>query len=374
MAGDRPRARALGLVVGALETGPQNTISDVSGVRVGHATLVRGDGPLVPGAGPVRTGVTAVLPHGENTFRHRVRAAAHVINGFGKAVGLVQLCELGELETPILITNTLNVGLVADALVEHMLRQNPDIGVTAGTVNPVVAECSDAWLNDIRGRHVQQAHVFEALEAAGEDVAEGAVGAGTGMVAFGYKGGVGTASRLVPGGHVLGALVVANFGRRRELVVCGVPVGRLLGGEEAGGGAAGTGATGDPGAGSGSVVVVLATSAPLSSRQLGRVARRAVLGLGRLGTAVDHSSGDFVIAFSTTAHRTTGRLADAAEEMAGLFRAAAEAIEEAALDALFCATDMVGRDGHFAPALPAQRVVELVRSCGAGKACGAGEA
>jgi len=364
MAGDRPRARALGLVVGELEIGPRNAISDVPGVRVGHATLVCGDGPLVPGAGPVRTGVTAVLPHGENTFRHRVRAAAHVINGFGKAVGLVQLRELGELETPILITNTLNIGLVADALIEHMLRQNPDIGVTAGTVNPVVAECSDAWLNDIRGRHVQKAHVFEALEAAGEDVAEGAVGAGTGMVAFGYKGGVGTSSRLVPGGHVLGALVVANFGRRRELVVCGVRVGRLLGGEEAGGGATGAGG---PGAGSGSVVVVLATSAPLSSRQLGRVARRAVLGLGRLGTAVDHSSGDFVIAFSTTAHRSTERLADAGEDVAGLFRAAAEATEEAALDALFCATDMVGRDGHFAPALPAQRVVELVRSCGVGE-------
>lgn len=358
MTGRRPRARELGLTVGGLEPGPLNAITDVSGVRVGHATLISGDGPLT-GAGPVRTGVTAVVPGDGDTFQHRVRAAAHVINGFGKAVGLVQLNELGELETPVLITNTLNVGLVADALIEYMLRSNPEIGVTAPTVNPVVAECSDAWLNDIRGRHVRERHVFEALAASGAGpVAEGAVGAGTGMVAFGHKGGVGTASRLAPGGYVLGALAVANFGRRRELVVCGVPVGRLLDGEAPAARGGGPAARGGDG---GSVVIVLATSAPLSSRQLGRVARRAVVGLARLGSALDHSSGDFVIAFSTVTDIPPQPPADAGEVMAALFRAAAETAEEAVLNALFCATDMVGRDGHFAPALPAERVAALVR-------------
>src|SRR5690625_3184921 len=230
----RPRASAVaGLRLGRLAAGPENAITDVPGVGVGHSTIVRGDGSLVPGQGPVRTGVTAVLPHGDNMFTEKVPAAAHVINGFGKAVGLLQVMECGVLETPILLTNTLNVGRVADALIEHMAAENPEIGISTGTVNPVVAECNDGWLNDIQGRHVGAEHVAEALAnaRAGGPVVEGAVGAGTGMSAFGWKGGIGTASRLVPTGDehcVLGALVLSNFGAANDLLVGGWPVGRYL--------------------------------------------------------------------------------------------------------------------------------------------------
>ncbi|MBC7261721.1 MAG: P1 family peptidase, partial [Chloroflexi bacterium] len=212
----RPRARELGIVVGELPTGTWNAITDVEGVLVGHCTLISGHGPLVPGKGPVRTGVTAVLPHGGNIFRDKVAASAHVINGFGKCMGLPQVLELGTLETPVLLTNTLNVGIVADACIQWSLEQNPDIGIATSTVNPVVGECNDGFLNDIQGRHVRAEHVFAALNsAASGPVEEGAVGAGTGMSAFGFKAGVGTASRKLPaawGAFTVGVLLVANFG------------------------------------------------------------------------------------------------------------------------------------------------------------------
>lgn len=354
------RSREAGIRVGELEAGRHNAITDVSGVRVGHTTLVRGEGPLRPGSGPVRTGVTVIVPHGDNPFRRKVRASCHVINGFGKAAGLVQLAELGELETPIALTNTLNVGVVWDALVEYMLAGNPDVGVTTGTVNPVVAECNDGYLNDIRGRHVRAEHVLAALEgAAGGPVSEGNVGAGTGMSALGFKGGIGTASRVLPaaaGGYVLGTLVLANFGGAEDLLVSGVPVGKLLKARPA------------PGLPAGSIVMVLATDAPVDSRQLGRIARRAAAGLARAGSYYSHGSGDFVLAFSTAEpldHYERGPTAvrylpDAGPALGHLFRAAADTVEEAILNALFAAETMTGRDGNTRRQLPVADVLELL--------------
>src|SRR5579884_3110103 len=228
----RQRARELGILLGTLPPGPTNSLVDVAGVRVGQSTLMRRHSALVRGVGPVRTGVTAILPHEGNMFLSKVPAAAEVFNGFGKTIGLVQLTELGQIETPILLTNTLNVGRVADALVGWMVEQNPAIGVTTTTVNPIVGECNDGFLNDIGGRHVGEAEVRAALSsAAGAPVLEGNVGAGTGMMSYGFAAGIGTASRRlfsVHGGYTLGALVLANFGRRGDVLIGGVPVGREL--------------------------------------------------------------------------------------------------------------------------------------------------
>jgi len=361
----RPRLRELGLVVGELPPGPHNAITDVAGVRVGHTTLIAGEGPLRPGHGPVRTGVTVVLPHGENLFRHKVRAAVHTINGFGKVFGFEQVRELGLIEAPIALTNTLNVGLVVDALVQYTIRQNPDLGIRTSTANLVVGETHDGYLNDIQGRHVRAGHVWAAIEAAAwGPVAEGAVGAGTGTSCFGWKGGIGTASRIVPpeaGGYTVGALVQSNFGRPSDLTVCGVPVGRHLCPPEEPPPPTGDG---------GSIMIVLATDAPLSSRQLGRLCVRAAAGLARTGSVYGHGSGDFVIAFST-AHRiehepvslTTVQtvLADEARVMAWLFPAVVESVEEAVLNSLFRAETMIGRDGHIRHALPVAEVVALVQ-------------
>ncbi len=367
----RKTLRDLGIVTGRLPPGPRNAITDVTGVRVGHVTLIHGEGPLVPGQGPVRTGVTAIWPHAGDPFREKAKAAAYVINGFGKAVGLHQVVELGNLETPILLTGTLNVGLAADALVQYMVARNPEIGVSTGTVNPVVGECSDAWLNDIQGRHVRCQHVFQALDVASEDeVLGGSVGGGTGMIAFGFKAGIGSASRTVTIGgldFLLGVLAQVNFGRRDDLLVLGVPVGRLLGRASE--------PTGEPPTG-GSVVVVVATDAPLDSRQLGRLARRAVVGLARTGGYAFHGSGDFAIAFSTAnrePHRPSEvcwpevRLPDHVPGFDLLLRAAAEATEEAVYNALALADAMTGRDGHHAPAFPLEEVADLLDREGWGR-------
>jgi D-aminopeptidase len=305
--------------------------------------------------------VTAILPHRGNIFREKVKAASFVINGFGKSIGLVQIDELGTLETPILLTNTLNVGLVADALVEYMLEANPDIGVTTGTVNPVVGECNDSFLNDIRGRHVKREHVREALRSAGAgQLEEGTVGAGTGMSAFELKGGIGSSSRAVPsqnGGYVVGVLVLSNFGKLPDLTIDGVPVGRELFGC----------ITPEP-ATDGSIIVVIATDAPLSSRQLRRVARRATHGLARTGSISTHGSGDIVIAFSVVS-RVPHYREDTAipagsifeEDLTLLFRAAAEATEEAVLNSLFRAETVIGRDGHTRVALPLDQTTAILQ-------------
>ncbi len=361
----RCRARELGIVVGEMDPGLENAITDVPGVLVGHCTLASGHGALRPGQGPVRTGVTAILPHGGNVFLDKVAASAHVINGFGKCTGLPQLMELGTLETPILLTNTLSVGQVADAVVQWSVQRNPGIGVTTSTVNPVVGECNDGYLNDIQGRHVRTQHVYSALNGAlAGPVSEGSIGAGTGMTAFGFKGGVGTSSRCLPqslGAFTVGVLLVANFGRRRDLMVVGVPVGRELG---AGRAPLGT---------DGSVMVIVGTNAPLAPHQLRRVARRAVHGLARTGSLASHGSGDFCLAFSTTnriPHQPAAltRMVEWVEDngpvLDALFRAVIECTEEAVYNALLCAETVQGRDGRVSEALPIADLLELLRKYG----------
>jgi len=350
----RARLRDLGISPGVLPPGRLNAITDVAGVRVGHVTLIEGDGPQA-----VRTGVTVVLPHEGNVYLQKVMAAVHTVNGYGKAAGLEQVRELGQIESPIALTNTGSVGLVVDALVAWSFERNP----TARSVNVVVGECNDGYLNDIRGQHVRREHVWQAIDAAlAGSVAEGNVGAGTGMMCYGFKGGVGSASRqleAVQGGYTVGALVVANFGARGQLRVDGLPLGRHLldwDGEPP--------TIGD----SGSIMMLLATDAPLTSRQLLRLAKRAGLGLARTGATGGHGSGDFVIAFST-ANRTplltrglTRRievLVETGEALNPLFAAAVEATEEAVLNALCAAETLTGRDGHVAHALPLEALRRL---------------
>ena len=367
---ERPRAREAGVVTGTLPPGRWNALTDVPGVLVGQETVSFGEGPMVPGQGPVRTGVTVVLPHGGNLFQDKVPAAWHVINGFGKSIGGDQIRELGSLESPVALTNTLNVGRVADALVSAAIRRNPDIGIETSTVNVVVGECNDGYLNDIQGRHVTEAHVLAALDgAAGGPVAEGATGAGAGMSSYGFKAGIGTASRVLPaslGGWSVGALVLANFGRRGDLVIGGVPVGRLL-------------ETGDvPPAERGSIVTVLATDAPLLDRGLGRLARRVALGLARTGSFAGHGSGEVAIAFSTHESvriphhpaewvRPLLVLADddrgpGPHPIDALFQAVVEAVEEAVLNSLFRAETVTGRDGNTSSGLPLARVADVLAS------------
>ncbi len=366
---ERKRFRELGFQVGLLPCGPLNAITDVPGVRVGHSTILQGDGALVPGKGPIRTGVTVILPHDGDLYAENLPAAVHTINGYGKPAGFEQVRELGLLEAPVALTNTLNVGLVLDALVQITLRRHPEIGVQpgAGSLNIVVGETNNSYLNDLQGRHVRLEHVEAALAgASGGAVEEGAVGAGTGTVCFGWKGGIGSASRRLPnelGGYTLGALVQTNFGSPADLVVLGVPVGRLLRPEAA------THSTMP-----GSVMVVLATDAPLDSRQLGRLCVRVSAGLARTGAQFSHGSGDFVIAFSTAERiprRAAGgsgvfaspRLALIDEDLvvSGLSKAVIESVEEAVLNSLCCAKTLRGRDGHTAFALPLDRLVQALQ-------------
>jgi len=346
--GKRQRARDLGIVIGRLEPGQWNAITDVAEVEVGHASLLRGEGKLQPGVGPVRTGVTAIKPHPENLFLSKVKAAVHVINGFGKSIGLMQIEELGVLETPILLTNTLNVGLVTDALIEYML-QYEDIQITS--INPVVCECNDSYLNDIYGRHVRKEHVWAALNTRSGPVEEGSVGAGVGMSAFGFKGGIGTSSRILPNGFTVGLLTLVNCGKREELLINGVPLRQKPGVVESE-------------VEKGSIIIIVATDAPLSSRQLKRLAKRATHGLARTGATSAHGSGDIVISFSTANHvphyskeltRTETRLNEV--EISPFFQAVAEATEEAILNAIFKAETVIGRDDHIREAITLDQIV-----------------
>ncbi len=363
-AADRPRAREFGLVVGVLPPGPRNAITDVAGVRVGQVTLIEGR--------DVRTGVTVILPHGGNIFQQKVPAGISVGNGYGKLTGVTQVRELGTLETPIVLTNTLSVPTAAEALIDYTLGLPGNEGVES--VNPVVGETNDGWLSDIRGRHVTKAHVLEAIRTASEGpVAEGAVGAGTGTTCFGYKGGIGTASRRLPaerGGYTVGVLVQTNFGG--VLTIRGVPFDK----KETAGGAGSLGAipAGEdspvpPGA-DGSCMIVVATDAPLDARDLERLATRALLGIARTGGYFSNGSGDYAVAFSAaeavrvphrspSATRTVTLLRD--ERLSPLFQAAAEAAEEAILDSLFKAVRTEGKDGHVAEALPLDRVRSLLK-------------
>ena len=359
----RFRARELGLPLGRFKPGKWNAITDVEGVLVGHSTIIRGAGQLRRGRGPVRTGVTAILPNQKNVFDQRVVGGGFVLNGAGEVSGVTQLMEWGLIETPIFLTNTLSVGQVSDAAVQWMIEQFPGIGEEHDVLIPLVGECDDSWLNDVAGRHVKAENVREALETATSGpVAEGSVGGGTGMICCDFKAGIGTSSRkLAPalGGYTVGVLVMNNFGHMRDLRVGGLPIGPLL----------------EPRYNQyakrfesyGSIIAVAATDAPLSSHQLGRISKRVALGIGRAGSIAAHGSGEIILAFSTANKipRTTQKmiyhmkiLLD--QRLNPLYEAAIEATEEAILNSLCMARDLDGVNGNFAPALPLQEVKEIV--------------
>lgn len=336
----RRRLRQLGHAVGRLPTGERNALVDVPGVLVGHRTLIEGD--------RLRTGVTAILPHSGNLFTDKVLGACHVINGYGKAAGLSQLAELGTVESPLLLTSTLSVGPVWEGGLRHLLDLNPDAAVDRDTVNVIVGECFDGWLSDARALAVRPEHALEAIAAAtAEEVAEGAVGVGTGTTCFGYKAGIGNGSRRA-GDHVLGCLVCSNFGARRDLHALVGPVDAAHDGPE-------------PPATGGSIVIVLGTDAPLSERQLRRLAARATFGLGRAGGFGANASGEYAFAFSTAQripHREPAEqlglrfLRDDSAGLRELFEATADVVHEAVLNSLCSADAMEGRDGNRAEALP----------------------
>ena len=364
---ERPRTRDIGINIGIFLPGEFNAITDVKGVKVGHCTLIEGKGVLKPGEGPVRTGVTAILPHDGNIFKEKLPAAAFVFNGFGKSTGFHQINEVGNLETPILLTNTLIVPIVADALSEWSMEQNPEIGIQTDTVNPVVGEVNDGFLNDIQGRHVKKEHVYSALRnAKSGPVEEGAVGAGTGSSCMGWKGGIGTASRVLPqnrGGYTVGVLVLTNFDG--ILTVNGAPVGRELGrysySEDF------PYAFPETQDLNGSVMVVVATDAPLDHRQLKRVAKRVSLGLARTGFYGSNGSGDFFIAFSTAAiipHEpdqiALKNTVMTNEALSPLFLATVEATEEAVINSLLKAKTIIGRDGNIKEAIDIQELIRVL--------------
>lgn len=334
---EKPRARELGIQVGILPTGPQNAITDVSGVRVGHATLRDGSRHS--------TGVTVILPHPGNIAQQKLPAAIEVFNGYGKLVGYTQVRELGELESILALTATLNVHRVADGVLDHMLALPGNESVRS--LNVVVGETNDARLNDIRQRPLGSEHVKDAIASATSGrVPEGAVGAGAGTTCFGFKGGIGTASRRTPSGHTVGVLVQTNFGG--DLHIAGAPIGRLLKADQAG-------------SGDGSLMIVVATDAPLDARNLSRLARRSFLGMSRTGGNGSNGSGDYAIAFSTV--RQPQELI-ANDAMTPLFEAVADATEEAIYNSLFAA-ETVTSNGATAEALPVDRVMRLLRQRGA---------
>lgn len=373
------RARDLGIIIGRYLPGPWNAITDVAGVKVGHVTLINGNGPLIPGKGPVRTGVTVILPR-DDVWHKKAPAGAFVLNGTGEMTGLAWVAEAGFLEYPIALTNTLNVPRVANGVMSWMFKHNPEIGITDDTLTPVVAECDDSRLNDSRGRHVSEDDVVRALEeATSGPVTEGTVGAGTGMIAYQFKGGIGTSSRRLSeenGGYTIGVLVNANHGRRYELTIAGVPVGRLWQEKEHDMESAGLleneniaklskrEQLGDQG----SIIIVIATDAPVDSRQLQRMARRAALGLARTGATSHHGSGDFILAFSTaneiphypdTPTFLMTHMADT--HLNPIFAATVEATEEAIINALITATTVVGRDGRRAEAISHDQIQRILQ-------------
>ncbi len=361
----RPRAREIGLKIGVLPTGALNAITDVAGVRVGHATVFRGEN--------VRTGVTAVLPHGGNLFAEKVPGAVFVGNGFGKLMGSTQVNELGEIETPILLTSTLSVPRAADFLLDYMLALPGN--EAAQSINPLVAETNDGFLNDIRGRHISKADVFVAIEGAKTGaVEEGSVGAGTGTIAFGWKGGIGTSSRKLPaslGNFTVGVLVQTNFGG--VLQIDGAPVGVELGKyylidaleKDAARRSADLNDAAD-----GSIIIVIATDAPVDARNLQRMAARSMMGLARTGGAGTNGSGDYAIAFSAapelrikTLNSNEPRKANllSNDAMSPLFLATIEATEEAIYNSLFRAVSVTGRDKRAIEALPLERTRTILR-------------
>jgi D-aminopeptidase len=334
----KKRISDYGISIGRMTPGKLNSITDVEGVKVGHVTL---------NDGHIKTGVTAILPHDGNIFRDKVMASSCVINGFGKSMGLIQIDEMGTIETPIILTNTLSVGTAFDGVVEYMLLHNEDIGRTTGTVNPVVCECNDGYLNDIRKRKIEKSHVIDAIRKAEVEFEEGSVGAGTGMSCLGLKGGIGTSSRVVmldKREYILGSLVLSNFGAGEELLINGIKAGETIKSllsracEEQD---------------KGSIIIIIATNIPLSERQLKRACKRSVVGLSRTGSFIGNGSGDIVIGF-TTANKVSHYeekdichikvLNDNIIDL--VFKATAETVEEAILNSLICAEKTIGKDGN----------------------------
>jgi D-aminopeptidase len=356
---ERGRARDLGVAIGDFPTGPRNAITDVAGVRVGHATVARDPNP--DGRGAVRTGVTAVFPHEGLPWVDRVYAGTHVLNGYGEMIGINQVNEWGLLHSPIVLTSSLAIGRAYDATIRWRTERHGTTTSHGGDM-PFVSECDDSFLNDVTTFPLTDADVFEALDAASDVVAEGCVGAGTGMQCMDFKGGIGTSSRLVPGGFTLGVLVLTNFGERELLRIDGVPVGREIpdlmpeGHEE------------------GSCVVIVATDAPMLPHQARRLAVRAGLGLARCGSTAHNGSGELMVAFST-ANRIPldspdglvdvravldGSSHETPSPMNDLFAATVEAVEECVVNALFTATTTTGRDGHVLHAIPIDRTLEIL--------------
>lgn len=344
------KARDYNIHIGNLPTGPLNKITDVKGVTVGHTTVRQGD---------VHTGVTTILPHQGNLFKDKVVAASHVLNGFGKTIGTVQINELGTLETPILLTNTLRVGICATHLINYMLRDNPEIGRSTGTINPVVAECNDMHINDIRQIVLTEDHVFSAMEGASDDFEEGAIGAGMGMRSFGLKGGIGSASRqfsIGANGYTLGVLVLSNYGALPSLTINGRNVGQKIADlqraqEKEPEQSKKKSASEDKD--QGSIIMIAATDLPVTERQLQRIIKRCGVGLSRTGSNMGHGSGDIVIGFSTAAHiahAPTDKIMTHSsvheEELDLPFQAIAEATEEAILNSMLTAETTIGRAGN----------------------------
>ena len=387
----RPRSKDLGLDMGILPKGKLNSITDVPGVKVGHSTIIEGDGELNIGKGPVRTGVTAILPHDKNIYENNVTAAAHVINGYGKTVGIPQIKELGRIESPILLTSTLSTWKVTNYLIDYLSEKNPGVR----SFNPVVGECNDGFLNDIVGRHINKSHVINAIDHASEnEFSEGVVGAGVGMTGFGWKGGIGTSSRLIKtqydsdtsskGEFTIGCLTLTNTGDARDLRFDGIPIGRHIlppGYEDEENPSNWIG--GDPLKGTfqkdskeppGSIMIVIATDAPLSSRQLNRLAKRVGMGLGLAGGIASHSSGDFVIAFSNSEYNKiesgddkykVNQLSD--DNLSNLFRGVVESTNEAIINSILRAETVKGINGNTRHAIPIDKVMAVLEQSRATK-------
>ena len=338
----------INLKIGNLPKGKKNLITDVEGVKIGHVTLDEGK---------IKTGVTAVLPHNGNIFREKLLCSSYVINGFGKSTGLVQIDELGTLETPIILTNTLSVGTAVTALVKYMLAENEDIGDTTGTVNPVVCECNDGFLNDIRGLHVKEEHIFQAIENAHIDFKEGNVGAGTGMSCFEFKGGIGSSSRIIEldgKNYTIGSLVLTNFGLKPDLIVNGIKAGKKI-----------TSLENCETLEKGSVIIILATDIPLNERQLKRAAKRVPAALARTGSHIGNGSGDIVIAFSTANkinHYETSDIKGIKilneNKIDKVLRGVIESVEESVISSLLHSFDTTGRNGNSREAL--SKYIDLI--------------
>ncbi|MBA4495437.1 P1 family peptidase [Paenactinomyces guangxiensis] len=355
----KKRLRDYGFTVGQLPPGRKNSITDIPGVRVGHVTLHKENGQC--------TGVTAILPHTGNLFREKVVAATHVINGFGKTTGLIQVNELGTIESPIMLTNTFSVPAVTEGTLRYLMAGDEGIGDGAGSVNIVVGECNDSYLNDMRGLHVSPEHAIEAIQQAGqngENVIEGNVGAGTGMICFGWKGGIGTSSRQISTDHQMyhiGTLVLTNFGKREDLTILGVPVGQHLPSPDV-----------PAPARDGSIMIIIGTDLPMTAGQLQRLCKRAALGLAKTGAIAHHGSGDIIIAFSNgnrVPHspdkdiRDLRSIAEDGPLVSECFRAVIDTTEEAILNSLFTAETTCGRFNRIIYALPADQVIQLLQEC-----------